>query len=426
MKFSLTRNTFLKASGVLFTGTLASQLISYALSPIISRQFSPEDAAYLGMFIRITSLGAAIATARLELAFPMQKLEHHAFGLYRFAVHFSLVISLISLIFFSLYGLALAENWQSLLFYLSIPIGIFLTAHYSLGTNWALRNEEYSLISRATVLQSLISNGLKVLLGFLSTHYLVLIGTSLLGLLVSSYEFLRDFFKGKRGAVLHKKSKRTKVLLSNNSDLYFFNLPHVFVDLGRDLVLGVLIWQLFDQFTFGSFDHAVRMLRLPMLLLGSAIGQVFFRKSSHLIHEKKDLVSITRKTVLALAALSFVPFLVLFIFSGELFAFVFGEEWRASGEIAKYLIPWFYVNLIVSPISHLPVLLNKQRSYFWFNVGGTIFVLGTLLFPLFYPNRFTQIETFMLISGSHTLFITSLLAWFFYQVNMNKREVSKA
>lgn len=416
MKFSLTRNTFLKASGVLFTGTLVSQVISYALSPIISRQFSPEDAAYLGMFLRITSLGAAIATARLELAFPMQKLEHHAFGLYRFAVHFSLVISLISLILVGSYGFVFFESWHSIFFYVSIPLGIFLTANYNMGTNWALRNEDYGLISRATVLQSLISNGLKVLLGIFSSHYLVLVGTTVLAMFAGGFEFLRDFLRGKRGSILVKNSKRTKALLAHNSDLYFFNLPHVFVDLGRDLVLGVIIWHIFDQFTFGSFDHAVRMLRLPMILVGSAIGQVFFRKCSHLLHEKKDLLSITRKTVLGLAAVSCIPFFVLFLFCGEIFAFVFGEEWRASGEIAKYLIPWFYVNLLVSPISHLPVLLNKQKSYFWVNVGGTVFVLGSLLLPFFFPTWFTQQQAFIFISGAHCVFISFLLFWFFYQV----------
>jgi O-antigen/teichoic acid export membrane protein len=108
-----------------------------------------------------------------------------------------------------------------------------------------------------------------------------------------------------------------------------------------------------------------------------------------------------------------------------LFAFVFGEEWRESGEIAKYLIPWFYVNLLVSPISHLPVLLNKQKSYFWVNIGGTVFVLGSVLVPLFFPTWFTHQQVFIFISGAHCVFITFLLTWFFYQVNRHKAPVNK-
>ena len=86
--------SFLKSFSILFTGTVLAQIISYSVVPIITRQYSPDESAYLGLFLRITALGAAIATARLELAFPIEKEKHHAFGIFRFSIRFSALISL--------------------------------------------------------------------------------------------------------------------------------------------------------------------------------------------------------------------------------------------------------------------------------------------------------------------------------------------
>lgn len=403
--------SFLRSVSILFTGTVIAQLISYLASPIISRQYLPEETAYLGLFLRITALGAAIATARLELAFPLEKQKHHAFGIYRFSMRFSLTLSIFALILVLIFSGIDYGSSQNFFFLLSLPFGIFLTAIFNQGASWSLRNEEYSTISRSSLFLSFFSNGLKVLFGLIRGNFLFLIGATLIAYCFSIFTFLKNYLVTKKESILTSKSKRTQVLIAKNSDLYTYNLPHVFMDLARDLLLASIIWNCYGKAEYGSYDHAFRMLKLPIVFIGAAIGQVLFKKCSVLIHEKKSVFPLVLRICFILIGLSVIPFMIISFFGPELFAFIFGEKWRLSGEMAALMVPWLLINFISSPLSHLPILLNKQKKFFWVNLVGTICLLLVVLFPYFGIISLNSLQMLNLLSISQSIFLFCVLIW---------------
>ena len=56
------KSDFLKSVLVLTSGTVLAQLISLIATPIISRYFGPEQNAYLGLFLKITSVSLPTKT----------------------------------------------------------------------------------------------------------------------------------------------------------------------------------------------------------------------------------------------------------------------------------------------------------------------------------------------------------------------------
>lgn len=403
--------SFLASVAVLFTGTLIAQAFTYLLAPIISRQYTPEETAYLGLFLRITALGAAIATARLELAFPLEKRDDHAFGIFRFSMRFSLLISVIALV------ILLAFSWMDFkgiaqwLFWISLPLGIFGVALYNQGMSWELRKERFASISRAALTQSLVTNILKVGLGLWTGSFLALIAATITGIFTSNLHFIRQFLRNKKGALLTPASKRTRALVLKNADLYKYNLPHVFVDLARDLVIASVIWSMYGKSEYGSYDHAFRMLKLPIVFIGAAIGQVFFRRCTQLLHDEKSLFPLALRTVLVLAGLSIVPFVLIAVAGPQLFAFIFGDNWREAGTLAAIMVPWLLINFLSSPISHLPVLLNKQRAFFWLNLAGTVLLLLVVSIPYWGIQDFSLAYVLQWLSISQGIFLAFILGW---------------
>lgn len=415
--------SFIKSVSILFTGTVIAQLIGYLASPIISRQYEPAETAYLGLFLRITTLGAALATARLEFAFPLEKKEHHAFGIYRFSMRFSLLISLIALISLLIYSGIDYTSTQDFFFLISLPIGIFLVAFFNQGTSWSLRNEEYGVMSRSSLLLSSIINGLKVLFGFLGGSFLLLIGATILGYIFSSFSFLKDYLSNRKKHDLTSKSKRTKAIVAKNSDLYTYNLPHVFTDLARDLVLASIIWNYFGKFEFGSFDHAYRMLRLPIVFVGAAIGQVFFRKCTTLMQEKKPIFPMVFRIVQLLVGISIVPLFLIGLYGSDLFVFVFGQKWQQSGEMATLMIPWLMMNFIISPISHLPIILNKQKAFFWVNLVGTLSMFLIVSIPYWKVVDINMYQMIKYLSLSQFAFLLYVFIWLLWLVKKADRKL---
>lgn len=415
--------SFIKSVSILFTGTVIAQMIGYLVSPIISRQYSPDESAYLGLFLRITTLGAAIATARLEQAFPLEKKDNHAFGIYRFSMRFSLFISVIALVLLLIYsGIDYTSN-ENFLFLISLPIGIFLTAFYNQGNSWSLRNEDYRVMSRSSLLLSSFINGLKVIFGFLGGNFLLLIGATLIGYIVSSLAFLKDYLKNKKKHIITAKSKRTRAIVAKNSDLYLYNLPHVFIDLARDLLLASIIWNYYGKFEFGSYDYAYRMLRLPIVFVGSAIGQVFFRKCTMLIQESKAIFPMVSRIILILLGLSLIPLLLIGLYGSDLFVFVFGKEWQQSGEMATLMIPWLMLNFMVSPISHLPIILRKQKSFFWVNLIGTLSMLFIVSIPYWKIMDLSIYQMIKFLSLSQSAFLIYVLLWLLWLTKKEDRKL---
>ena len=58
------KSEVLKNIIVLTSGTFFAQLVAYVLMPVITRLYTPDESAELGLFLRIIGVGAAIATAR--------------------------------------------------------------------------------------------------------------------------------------------------------------------------------------------------------------------------------------------------------------------------------------------------------------------------------------------------------------------------
>jgi O-antigen/teichoic acid export membrane protein len=52
---------------------------------------------------------------------------------------------------------------------------------------------------------------------------------------------------------------------------------------------------------------------------------------------------------------------VIFFISEDLFSFVFGQEWRVAGVYAKYLIPMFILKFVVSPLTNVHSVYEKQK-----------------------------------------------------------------
>ena len=51
-----------------------------------------------------------------------------------------------------------------------------------------------------------------------------------------------------------------------------------------------------------------------------------------------------------------------------LFALIFGEPWRIAGEYAKIIIPFFFIQFVISTISSVDAIMEKQNIDLLFNI----------------------------------------------------------
>jgi O-antigen/teichoic acid export membrane protein len=88
-----------------------------------------------------------------------------------------------------------------------------------------------------------------------------------------------------------------------------------------------------------------------------------------------------RYTFKVLTLLGLGPSLVLFAFSPTLFALVFGESWRAAGELAQILAPLYFLNFIASPLSYVFFISGRQKIDLLWQVALFAMTLSAFVAP---------------------------------------------
>lgn len=357
-------NEFFKSVVVLTSGTVFAQLFAFAISPILTRIYSPEEMGDMNMYLRAISFISALATARYELSLPLPKKDEHAYLLYRLSFQIARNLLFACAIFAGVYLLVTRFDTATFWFIFFVLLSSIVLVASNLGTNWAIRTKQFKRISYARMSNSLINNSLRWLFGVFGWGSIGLYLASFIGYLLSSIPFLRDWIH------IHKKYRpmrstgKTWVLVQTYREFPTVNLPHVLVDFGKDLLLAFFMVAFFSKDVFGWYSHSFTILQLPITLIGAAIGQVFFNRCAELVQQGHSTLPVLKKTVTTLFLVALIPFITLFFVGEELFAFVFGENWRTSGVYSEIMTVWFFMSFMTSVTSSLPTILRRQKQFF--------------------------------------------------------------
>ncbi|PIS27247.1 MAG: hypothetical protein COT43_11485 [Candidatus Marinimicrobia bacterium CG08_land_8_20_14_0_20_45_22] len=378
---STLQSEFVRNSIILFTGSTIAQAITILISPILTRQYSPSDFGVWSLYISVASLFSVIATGRYELAIMLPKEDKHAANLLSLSVYISISLSaivLIFVIFFHDWTAHLLNNAELSKYLIFTPATILLTGLFNAFNNWLTRKKRFKPLSTSRIAQSGFSAGTKIGMGFVGSGPLGLILGDLIGLAVSVMMLGRNIWLQLRRKLSWISKDETIRQAKIHQDFPKINSLHAFVDIIQTSGTAFLISILFDSATLGLFSFAVRILRMPLYLIGTSISKVFYQKAAITYQAGGDLHELVRNMVLKLVWISMPFFIVTVLYAPPIFSFVFGAEWREAGVYTQLLSLWFFGNFIFSPVSDIPLLVNKQKPYLGLSLGYNISILASL------------------------------------------------
>ena len=409
------KSEYFKSLSVLLSGTLIAQVIGYALAPLLTRLYSTAEMGELALYMRITGFIAAIATLRYEAALPIPKYDGHSYLLYRISLLLSFVVlGISSLILISLIVTDITPGF-SWYYLILIILGSAAIVVINIGTNWSIRTGSFSLISRQKISNSLFSNFLKWGFAYLSWGYFGLILATFIGYFISCFEFVFNYRGLKKKFSKLKSRKKTWVLLKDHREFPLLNLPHILVDHGRDMLIATLILAYFSESVYGSFSHSYAMLRIPSMLIGVSLSQVFYNQAIKLYNDNQPMLPLMKKTIGMLITISIIPFAILYFYGEPIFAWIFGANWAEAGSYSETMSFWLMVSFVISPISALPMILKKQKIAFVFGtISALIQVIPLFIIPAIYgSSNEIFILSLQVISYTQALWFLLVLVIYF-------------
>ena len=379
------KSEFSKNVLTLMTGTTIAQAIPIAISPILTRLYTPENFGVFALFVAITSIFGSIANARYELAIMLPRKDEDAINVFALGfiinVIFSSFIFLFIIIFHDKILEFLNKKEISLWLYF-IPLSVFLIGCFNLLNYFNTRLKNYKDLAKANINKSIGMSVVQLTLGFFKVGVIGLISGQIFSQIISNTKL---FFNIKKLNLFKYIYKLKIIALSKKfKNFFFLNTPSVVADTLSLQIPYILLPKLYTISITGLYFFANRIIFLPTRLVAKNIGQVFLQKISYQYQHKKEIMPILRSTFFKLFQISLIISFLLFILSPYIFPLIFGIEWEKIGYIAQLLSLILFIRFIVSPLSSVFVLrpFVKTGSYWQFLYLFTTLFLFLLCFYL--------------------------------------------
>jgi O-antigen/teichoic acid export membrane protein len=417
-KFKLQEGSFLKNVVILMFGSGLSQLIPFLFSPVLSRLFDTDDFGVFTLFITISAFLGVLASFRYDLAIMLPKKKSDAFHLLVLSVGLSIVIGLLvfitALIFPDAIGKAVGSDeivpwlpWLGL-------SAFFLGTIQSLNM-WHNRNKSYRTLSGTMVAQSSTTAVLSTINGFAKLKAGGLILGSLAGQFIATTSFVYRFLKEDAFRLKWISPKRIKVVAKTYIEYPKFSLPHRMVDMVSITGIPLILMMIFTESIVGLYGFMLRILKAPIGVLASSLGQVFYQQFSEKVSRGESVRNLFLKTERNIALITAPFFIIIMLWGPELFAFIFSEQWREAGIYAQYLAPWLFFSTLTSPVSQIPLTLKYVKANMWAGIMNNlllimIFVIGSKIYNQ--PQ-----DIFLLVGIIMPLFYIGLILWYYMLVH---------
>lgn len=377
----------------LMTGTTIAQAIPIAISPILTRLYSPEDFGIFAVFSSIVILLCILSAGRYEMAIILPKKNEDANNILILSlVLVSLFSIIVFLLIFTFYDFLISIKILSNLgfyLYLIAPM-IFLTSIFQIFYNWLNRQKEYKKLAISKVTQTSSTAITNIFLGIKEILTNGLIIGQFIGQIITTVYL---FVKTKNTINFNKITNyEIKMLMKKYSNFPKFDVLSSFLNALSLQLPIILLGFLFTPAVVGLFAFSRRIVGLPITLLSSSVTTVFKQTSTNDYNKYGNCTKIYKKTLISLIKIGILPSIFLFLFAPVLFEFIFGKEWREAGVYTQILVPMFFLRFISSPLTYIFYITNNHKL----NLIGQILLLIFSSAGLFFGYLVNSIITSLL------------------------------
>ena len=372
------RRPFVRNVTIVASGTAAAQVITMAFSPLITRIYGSEAFGLLGIFQSLVAILTPIAALAYPIAIVLPKEDSEAKGLVKLSFLVSAAIFCAVVVVMLTGGeklLALLDSEAIAPYVMLIPLSIVFAAYMQIGQQWLIRKKQFAITARVAVLQSFLLNSAKTVIGWVNPVGAVLVVLATLGhglhaaMLWVGIKKSGTFTRNLPPQQMPQLS--LKSLAKQYHDFPLYRTPQIFINATSQSLPTLMLASFFGPSSAGFYTICRTVLGMPSRLVGQAVSDVFYPRVTEASHRGEDISRLILKATLALAAVGFLPFAVVVAFGPQLFAFVFGGEWRVAGEYARWISVWVFFQFINKPSVMAIPALKLQKSLLIYELFST-------------------------------------------------------
>jgi O-antigen/teichoic acid export membrane protein len=393
---------------MIMSGTAIAQAIGFALSPIISRLFTPADFGVVGSFGSVATIIGAGITLEYSQAIMLPKSKQDALTLLAISCLSTFAVGFLCFLF-CLVAPGIVNGLMKTSGIWALALLVFVTVVGGLNSScqaWCVRVKAFKHTSASQVVRSLFCNNIQLGVGCFRGGAVGLILSDvigdvmatlyLLGVLLPDLKRLRSVLQWRRMAQLAKEysdfpmySASQNVINALSSGLPVLLLTHYY---------GIVV--------AGAYAFGLRILNAPMSFLLRALRQVLFQKAGEALHQGRPLTPLYLKITIGLFAGALLPCLVFLIWAPQIFTWVFGSQWLTAGEFARSLVIWMVFAFCNLPAVLFARIIRIQRTIFCYDL---VLLAARILALILGGGHLSAAQTILIFSLVGAIMNTALI-----------------
>jgi lipopolysaccharide exporter len=357
---------------VVMSGTAVAQVIGFALTPIVSRLFTPSDFGIFGSFTSVLSIIAAGVTLQYAQAIMLPKEDDDAANVFAVSMLSVILITALSVaaaLFFSNPLLNLFKSPEATVLLWFLPLGVFLSGINQSFQAWCIRRKAFKLTSASQIVRAVVVNTAQIAFGFfkyggpgLVAGAAVADGTT--NLYLSGQVCRRDWPLLRRALSL----SRIRRCAVEYRDFPIYSATQNMMSAFSSGLPVLLLAYFYGIGVAGSFAFGLRLLQVPMTFVLTSLRQVLFQKACETHNQNGNLFALFKKTTIGLFVIAVIPALILILIAPMLFVWIFGSNWHQAGIFVRWLVLWHLSAFCATPAGLFARTLRFQRKLFFFEI----------------------------------------------------------
>ena len=325
----------------LMSGTIVSQAIMFLFMPILTRLYTPSEFGVYSLFFSVTVVLGLVAGWKYDQAIMLPKLDKDAQALVYLSILITFfMVTLVSLGLFLFYDFFVSYFEKLSYVIWMIPIGILLISFIQIFSAYTSRHQNYKDLATVRVTNTLTTVTIQSISKYVMKLDGLIIG-KLIADMVTVLLLITHHIKKQNLQLKSFSQRRIRVNAKKYENFpKYTSFGGFFNEFSQNMPI-LLLTSLFSIEAAGFYALTVRILQVPISLIGRSTREVYYQKASKMYAAGEDIFDLYKKTTLGLLKIFIIPFFTFLLFGEYLFSFIFGNEWTTSGKFAQILVFWF-------------------------------------------------------------------------------------
>lgn len=360
-------NMVMKGGSKVLVGTLAGFALALGLTPVLSRQYTPDVFGQFGVLTAAAATFIGLSTLRLEVIALAERDDARFATLATRGLHLSMSLGILLMLASAVATIfGVDQRW------LIVGPLVVVGSWQLVGTAGLSRWRDYRGLALCTFSQQGGASFIQVLLGATGSVWGLVTGFFLAR--ACWIPPIRRLHPNIRQARRPAETPWRQAVPAGMSAL--------FNSLGTQMPL-LLLASLYGTTSAGLFAMAQRLFSQPLQVLAQGIATASNAEVSHTIRSEDHAAAsdLVRTTMRRLALLGAVPTVAVAVTAPWLAPIVLGENWQEAGGIISILSVSAYAQFCTAPFAQLLNVTGRSRTLLAWDCSRLMAITGALVAP---------------------------------------------